>query len=81
VSTRGHAPGRASPRVLGVDPSDLDDEMLLHHLASLHRTRLQALRHAPERALVNHLARTGELEVEYLRRHPAREGHNRRRRF
>jgi len=79
VNSRGHAPGRASARVLGVDPSDLDDERLLHHLASLHRTRLHAMRHASERALVNHLARTGELEVEYLRRHPARELRSRRR--
>ena len=65
-------------RVLGVDPADLDDETLLRQLASLHRTRLHAIRHAPERALVTHLARTGELEVEYLRRNPARESRSRR---
>lgn len=65
-------------RVLGVDPSDLDDASLLRQLASLHRTRLDTIRHAPERALVNHLARTGELEVEYLRRHPSREWRARR---
>lgn len=64
-------------RVLGVDPSTLDDEALLRQLGSLHRTRLEAIRHAPERALVTHLARTGELEVEYLRRHPAREWRSR----
>lgn len=70
--TRGH-PLRPPDRTLGVDASNLDDEALLRQLASLHRTRLDAIRHAPERALVNHLARTGELEVEYLRRNPTRE--------
>jgi hypothetical protein len=58
---------------LGVDARHLRTHVLLHHLRHLHRTRLNALRHAPVRALVTHLARTGELEVEYLRRFPARE--------
>lgn len=58
---------------LGVDARALPTPLLLHHIRHLHRTRQDALRHAPTRALVTHLARTGELEVEYLRRFPARE--------
>jgi hypothetical protein len=61
---------------LGVDARELSTSVLLHHIRHLHRTRLQALRHAPLRALVTHLARTGELEVEYMRRFAAGErGH------
>ena len=40
---------------------------------SLHRTRLDTLRHAADSALANHLRRTAELETEYLARHPGRE--------
>lgn len=58
------------PARLGVDAREMSTPVLLHHLRHLHRTRLQALRHAPLRALVTHLARTGELEVEYVRRFP-----------
>lgn len=58
---------------LGVDARALSTPVLLRHLRHLHRTRQDALRHAPTRALVTHLARTGELEVEYLRRFPVRE--------
>ena len=58
---------------LGVEPSALSEADLLRQLSSLHRTRLHTLRHASRRALVTHLTRTGELEVEYLRRHPGRE--------
>ena len=64
---------RSGPHSVGVEPATLSDDDLLRQLGSLHRTRLRALRHASRRALVTHLARTGELEVEYLRRHPARE--------
>ena len=60
-------------KTLGVEPSSLSEADLLRQLGSLHRTRLRALRHASRRALVTHLARTGELEVEYLRRYPGRE--------
>ena len=42
-------------------------------LASLHRTRLDTFRHAPDDALAVHLARTTELEEEYLTRYPERE--------
>ncbi|MEU7906678.1 DUF6158 family protein [Actinoplanes sp. NPDC049118] len=57
----------------GIAPAGLADDDLLRELASLHRTRLDALRHAPEAALATHLRRTAELETEYLARHPGRE--------
>jgi hypothetical protein len=57
----------------GIDPAGLADEDLFRELASLYRTRLLTLRHGPEAALANHLRRTGELESEYLSRHPGRE--------
>ena len=57
----------------GIDPAGLADEDILRELGSLHRTRLDALRHAPEAALSTHLRRTAELETEYLARHPGRE--------
>ena len=58
---------------LGVDPSELTDEDLIREMHSLHRTRLDTLRHAADSALANHLRRTAELETEYLARHPGRE--------
>jgi hypothetical protein len=42
-------------------------------MQSLHRTRLDTLRHATDSALANHLRRTAELETEYLARYPGRE--------
>jgi hypothetical protein len=57
----------------GIDPAELDEEDLLRELSSLHRTRLDTLRHGPESALANHFKRTAELEAEYLARHPGRE--------
>jgi hypothetical protein len=57
----------------GIDPAGLGDEDLFRELASLHRTRLQTLRHGPDAALDNHLRRTAELETEYLTRYPGRE--------
>ncbi|GAB3944196.1 DUF6158 family protein [Micromonospora vulcania] len=59
--------------LLGVDPEDLSDEDLIREMQSLHRTRLDTLRHAADSALANHLRRTAELETEYLARHPGRE--------
>ncbi|MEU4714619.1 DUF6158 family protein [Micromonospora purpureochromogenes] len=59
--------------LLGVDPAELDDEDLIRELQSLHRTRLDTLRHAADSALAHHLRRTAELETEYLARHPGRE--------
>ena len=58
---------------LGIDPVELSDEDLMRELRSLHRTRLDTLRHGPEAALDHHLRRTAELESEYLARHPGRE--------
>ena len=57
----------------GVDPADLGDDDLIRELHSLHRTRLDTLRHGPDAALANHLRRTAELETEYLTRFPGRE--------
>lgn len=59
--------------LLGVDPAELGDEDLIREMHSLHRTRLDTLRHAADSALANHLRRTAELETEYLARHPGRE--------
>lgn len=58
---------------LGVAASQLSDATLLRELASLHRTRHDALRHAPRAALEHHDRRWRELEAEYLRRFPQRE--------
>lgn len=58
---------------LGIDPAQLTDEDLLRELRSLHRTRLDTLRHGAEAALDNHLRRTADLETEYFARHPHRE--------
>lgn len=57
----------------GVDPAELGDEDLIREMQSLHRTRLDTLRHAADTALANHLRRTAELETEYLARYPGRE--------
>ncbi|MFE0593074.1 DUF6158 family protein [Micromonospora echinospora] len=63
----------ADPELLGVDPAELGDEDLIREMHSLHRTRLDTLRHAADSALATHLRRTAELETEYLARHPGRE--------
>ncbi|QOC90640.1 DUF6158 family protein [Micromonospora craniellae] len=57
----------------GIDPAELSEEDLIREVQSLHRTRLDTLRHATDSALANHLRRTAELETEYLARHPGRE--------
>lgn len=57
----------------GVDPAELTEDDLLREMASLHRTRLDTLRHGSDAALANHLRRTAELETEYLTRYPGRE--------
>ena len=57
----------------GVDPVELTDDDLLREMNSLHRTRLDTLRHGTDAALANHLRRTADLETEYLTRHPGRE--------
>jgi hypothetical protein len=58
---------------LGIDPAELTDDDLFRELASLHRTRLNTLRHGPDSALANHFKRTADLETEYMVRHPGRE--------
>jgi hypothetical protein len=58
---------------VGVDAAALSDEDLIRELLSLHRTRLDTLRHGSDAALDNHLRRTADLETEYLARHPGRE--------
>ncbi|MEE6257376.1 DUF6158 family protein [Plantactinospora sonchi] len=63
----------AEEEPLGIDPVELSDEDLIRELQSLHRTRLDTLRHAADTALGHHLRRTAELETEYLTRHPGRE--------
>ncbi len=63
----------ATPRSHHGGKRQLSDEDLFRELASLHRTRLDAVRHAPDDALAVHLARTTELEEEYLTRWPGRE--------
>lgn len=58
---------------MGIDPQQLTDEVLLRELRHLHATRTETFLHGPDDALANHTTRTGELETEYLRRHPQRE--------
>ena len=50
----------------GIDPAGLADDDLFRELASLHRTRLQTLRHGPEAALANHLRRTTNLGYDQI---------------
>ncbi|WP_341717302.1 DUF6158 family protein [Micromonospora sp. FIMYZ51] len=57
----------------GIDPAELPEEDLIREMQSLHRTRLDTLRHATDSALATHLRRTADLETEYLARHPGRE--------
>lgn len=56
----------------GVEPADLREEDLVRELESLHRTRHETFLHGSPDALGEHSRRTGELEDEYLRRHPER---------
>ncbi len=58
---------------LGIDPAELSEDDVIRELESLHRTRLDTLRHGSAAALDHHLRRTAELETEYLARHPGRE--------
>ncbi|WP_310376568.1 DUF6158 family protein [Catenuloplanes atrovinosus] len=70
---RGQAGPADSYEEIGIDPAELSDEDLTREMASLHRTRLDTLRHASDAALATHLRRTADLETEYLTRHPGRE--------
>ncbi|GGP79066.1 DUF6158 family protein [Streptosporangium pseudovulgare] len=58
---------------MGIDPKDLSEEDLLRELRHMHETRTETLMHGSDDALANHTTRTGELEQEYLRRHPERD--------
>ncbi|MFF3855222.1 DUF6158 family protein [Micromonospora sp. NPDC002575] len=68
-----HLHDPAADEEAGIDPAELADDDLIREMHSLHRTRLDTLRHASDSALANHLRRTAELETEYLARHPGRE--------
>ena len=57
----------------GVPATELAEQDLLRELAHLHETRHTTFLHGSGDALEAHTRRTGELEAEYLRRHPERE--------
>jgi hypothetical protein len=71
--TDGAGPYAADEEPVGVDPAELDDADLFRELHSLHRTRMDTMRHAADSALATHLRRTADLETEYLTRYPERE--------
>jgi Family of unknown function (DUF6158) len=52
---------------------DLTETDLIRELEHVHRTRHETFLHGAPQALREHSSRTGELEGEYLRRHPERE--------
>ena len=76
-SKAGAAASQATSRLRGgpngLDPRQLSDTDLFRELASLHRTRLDTLRHGSDDALARHDRRVAELEQEYRRRYPERE--------
>ena len=57
---------------IGVAPEQLNDDLLLRELETIHRTRHETLLSGPDDALATHTARMNALEGEYLRRHPHR---------
>jgi Family of unknown function (DUF6158) len=57
----------------GVPAAELSEEDLTRELAHVHETRHGTFLHGSPDALMSHTRRTGELEAEYLRRHPERE--------
>ena len=59
--------------VSGVPPENLAETDLLRELEHLHTTRHGTFLHGSPDALREHSSRTGQLEEEYLRRHPERE--------
>lgn len=61
------------PESRGVPASDLSEEALVRELAHLHETRHDTFLHGSADALLVHTRRTGELEAEYVTRHPERE--------
>jgi hypothetical protein len=69
--------GEPVPEEEGLLPDRLSEDDLLRELAQLHRTRNEIFLHAPTQALQHHSERTVALEMEYLRRHPERDIHER----
>lgn len=61
-----------APREAGPSASGLEEGRLMKELEAIHRTRHETLLHGSEEALVTHTQRMGELEREYVRRHPER---------
>jgi len=57
----------------GVQASELSEDDLRRELAHVHETRHTTFLHGSQDALEAHTRRMGELESEYLRRHPERE--------
>jgi Family of unknown function (DUF6158) len=57
----------------GVQASELSEDDLRRELAHVHETRHTTFLHGSQVALEAHTRRMGELEAEYLRRHPERE--------
>jgi hypothetical protein len=57
----------------GLPASELSEQDLLRELERLHLTRNETFLHGSTQALVAHSRRQGELEEEYLRRHPERD--------
>jgi Family of unknown function (DUF6158) len=57
----------------GVPTTELTEEDLRRELRHVHETRHGTFLHGSPDALAAHTRRTGELEGEYLRRHPERE--------
>jgi hypothetical protein len=57
----------------GVPAPELEEHELMRELGALHRTRHDTFLHGSFQALERHSARTTELELEYLRRHPERD--------
>jgi hypothetical protein len=58
---------------LGVPPGELSEQDLRRELQHVHETRHATFLHGSQDALDVHTRRTGELEAEFLRRHPERE--------
>jgi hypothetical protein len=71
IGRRGAEPDAADGA--GIPAERLADEDLMRELATIHRTRHDALRHGSDQALANHDERMAELERGYLRRYPGRE--------
>lgn len=58
---------------IGVAAIELTEADLMRELRHLHSTRHETFLHGSRDSLLEHTARTFELEKEYLRRHPERD--------